>query len=104
MARKHEYHDSDTEFSPEDDFNFSDDNDLLDLDKGTNSTDEQLPNNPTQLFSGNAYPPEYYQNSVQQFNPESYNNEDYSKGSRILINSRRENWHEYIHLISFLAP
>jgi hypothetical protein len=45
------------------------------------------------LFSGNVHPPEYYRQSIEEFNESTFNSEDYSPGTNVLLDAVEEQWH-----------
>ena len=47
-----------------------------------------------QLFDGNLHPREYYLNQLKEFNEAAFDNEDYSKGSTILLDRIEELWNK----------
>ncbi|KAK3318207.1 C2H2 finger domain protein [Apodospora peruviana] len=48
-----------------------------------------------QLFDGNLHPREYYLKQLKEFNEAAFDDEDYSKGSTILLDGIEELWNKY---------
>ncbi|KAI9146617.1 C2H2 finger domain-containing protein [Paramyrothecium foliicola] len=44
------------------------------------------------LFDGNLYPPEYYRQGIKEFNESALDEEDYSPGSRVLLDDIEHQW------------
>ncbi|KAK8859446.1 C2H2 finger domain-containing protein [Apiospora arundinis] len=52
-----------------------------------------------QLFGGNLHPPEYYIQSMEVFNQDDYESEDYKEGTTRLINSVEEQWFRFCKVV-----
>jgi hypothetical protein len=50
------------------------------------------------LFGGNVHPPEYYRQAVEAFNESTFDSEDYSGGTTVLLDAVEEQWHLYDNL------
>lgn len=68
--------------------------DIADVDDGNvDDADAELDiEDQIQLFGGNLHPPEYYIESMEVFNQDDYESEDYKEGTTRLINSVEEQW------------
>ncbi|KAK7937416.1 uncharacterized protein PG986_014284 [Apiospora aurea] len=68
--------------------------DIADIDDGdVDDADAELDiEDQIQLFGGNLHPPEYYIESMEMFNQDDYESEDYKEGTTRLINSVEEQW------------
>lgn len=92
--------DSDTSYSPEDDDIFDRDEDInQDSDLETDITDpNDLGVNDVDvddqllLFDGNAHPPQYYRNGIENFNEVDIENGDYVPGTEKLLDAIQEAW------------
>jgi hypothetical protein len=77
-------YDSDTDATSVEDFDFEDDLDAeIDL-------EDQI-----QLFGGNAHPPEYYRQAVEEFNASALRSGGYSEGSKKLLDAAEQQWYWY---------
>ncbi|KAK7927845.1 hypothetical protein PG985_004843 [Apiospora marii] len=52
-----------------------------------------------QLFGGNLHPPEYYLQSMEVFNQDDYESEDYKEGTTRLIDSVEEQWFRFCKVV-----
>ncbi|KND85610.1 hypothetical protein TOPH_09291, partial [Tolypocladium ophioglossoides CBS 100239] len=117
-GRKHRFdhaNDSDASYSPDDEYgeddcfdkNEADDSspeteatDIEDLscddeDRGLDvDVDDQI-----QLFGGNVHPPEYYRRAIEGFNDSAYEAQDYSDGSKLLLDACEEQWRRYCEVL-----
>jgi hypothetical protein len=105
--------DSDTSYSPEDDdvFDRDDEDDIFDRDEDINQdsdleTDITDPNDlgvndvdvddQLLLFDGNAHPPEYYRNGIENFNEVDIENGDYAPGTEKLLDAIQGAWERFV--------
>lgn len=75
--------------SPDTDMTSIEDLDVSDVDVDNNiDIEDQIA-----LFVGNVYPPEYYRQAVEEFNKSTFDSEDYSLGTNVLLDTVEEQWH-----------
>lgn len=73
----------------------SSDNDSSDTDPTeiSNEEDQQKDTSDVaQLFADNEHPPEYYMQQLEQFDETIYTQEDYSKGTVLLLDRVEQKW------------
>lgn len=108
-GRKHSFdraNDSDASYTPEEESDECfDKNEADDSSSETEATDIEDPScddedrgldvdidDQIQLFGGNVHPPEYYRWAVEGFNDSAYEAQDYSDGSKLLLDACEEQW------------
>ena len=57
-----------------------------------------------QLFADNEHPPEYYLEQLERFDESMYTQEDYSKGTVLLLDQVEARWNQCVPTLRLVLP